>query len=434
MRFLQSISGTATLRRLAAVILFGAFPGLAAAQACPDINGPTITPLSYTASQLAQPQALPMVAGGDINLSNCMDVPGAGFVVSGPDYELQLTGVAPGSNLTLSVQGTCDTVILANDSTGAWQFNDDGPAGIDPVLTFPAADGIYDIWVGTYDQATCNATFSLQIGAGGATPTPTPTPTPAATCPDVSLVGAPLDFGAAQLASQQRIDVVAGGEVNLSTCPDLMVGGYVASTPDFELNLTGTAPGQQLTLGVEGDCDVVLLVNDNTGAWQFNDDSVGTNSQLVLPATDGVYDIWAGTWSAELCQGALTVGVTGGAAPTPGTTGKPVPGGTPTPTPVPAANVLPDPGNLAAYRDQVGVTLSFSVVGTTSGSVWGSGPYTDDSSLAAAAVHAGILAAGQSGTVTVQLTGPQASFAGSAMNGVNSSNYGSWGGSYVFVQ
>jgi len=424
-----------SLRRLAAVILFAALPGLAAAQACPDINGPTITPLSYDASQLAQPQVIPMVAGGDLNLSNCADVPGNGFVVSGPDYELQLTGVAPGSNLTLAVQGTCDTVILANDSTGAWQFNDDGPAGIDPVLTFPAADGVYDIWVGTYDQATCNANFSLQVGAGGAMPTPTPTPTPASTCPDVSLVGAPLNFGAAQLASPQRIDVVAGGEVNLSSCQDLMLGGYVATTPDFELNLTGTAPGQQLTLGVEGDCDVVLLVNDNTGAWQFNDDGMGTNSQLVLPAADGVYDIWAGTFDANLCQAALTVGVSGGgAAPTPGN-GKPAPGGATTPTPTPPpANVLPDPGNLASYRDQVGATLSFSVVGTTSGSVWGSGPYTDDSTLAAAAVHAGILANGQSGTVTVQLTGPQASFAGSAMNGVNSSNYGSWGGSYVFLQ
>ena len=99
MRFLKSISGTAPLRRLAAVILFGTLPGLAAAQACPDINGPTITPLSYDASQLAQPQSMQMVAGGDINLSNCQDVPGGGFVVSGPDYELQLTGVAPGSNL-----------------------------------------------------------------------------------------------------------------------------------------------------------------------------------------------------------------------------------------------------------------------------------------------------------------------------------------------
>jgi hypothetical protein len=51
-------------------------------------------------------------------------------------------------------------------------------------------------------------------------------------------------------------------------------------------------------------------------------------------------------------------------------------------------------GEIAAWRGQTGQALYFLVNGTASGSVWGSNPYTDDSTLAAAAVHAGLVAAG----------------------------------------
>ncbi len=54
-----------------------------------------------------------------------------------------------------------------------------------------------------------------------------------------------------------------------------------------------------------------------------------------------------------------------------------------------------DPGNLTAYRDRVGQTFYFDVTGATAGTVWGNVIYTDDSALAAAAVHAGVLAPGQ---------------------------------------
>ena len=40
----------------------------------------------------------------------------------------------------------------------------------------------------------------------------------------------------------------------------------------------------------------------------------------------------------------------------------------------------------------------------------------------------------QTGQVTVQITGAVDSFAGSTANGVTSSDYGSWGGSYNFVR
>jgi hypothetical protein len=77
-----------------------------------------------------------------------------------------------------------------------------------------------------------------------------------------------------------------------------------------------------------------------------------------------------------------------------------------------------------------GTVLYYEVTGSDQGSVYGSGIYTDASSLAAAAVHAGVLASGQKGVVKVTLQGVQTSFAGTSSNGVTSRSLGAFGGSF----
>ena len=91
---------------------------------------------------------------------------------------------------------------------------------------------------------------------------------------------------------------------------------------------------------------------------------------------------------------------------------------------------LPDPGNLSIHRGQNGTVLKFEVMGSTEGSVWGDVIYTDDSTLAAAAVHAGMLEPGETGIVTVEILPGRDSYASSDANGVLSRTYGSWDDSY----
>jgi serine/threonine protein kinase len=95
-----------------------------------------------------------------------------------------------------------------------------------------------------------------------------------------------------------------------------------------------------------------------------------------------------------------------------------------------APPVLPDPVNLSGFHGEVGKAIVFQVTGSTTGTVWGSGVYTDDSPLAAAAVHAGALKDGQKGLVRVTILPGQAAYAGSTRNGVTSNSYGEWSGSY----
>jgi hypothetical protein len=109
-------------------------------------------------------------------------------------------------------------------------------------------------------------------------------------------------------------------------------------------------------------------------------------------------------------------------------------------------DVLPDPGTLIQYQNDVGKSYFFRVTGEAAGAgalvgggrmmwagggaVFGTDVYTTDSSLAAAAVHAGVLRPGETGVVRVTLTGPQAAFAGSVRNGVSSHAYGAYACSF----
>ncbi len=97
--------------------------------------------------------------------------------------------------------------------------------------------------------------------------------------------------------------------------------------------------------------------------------------------------------------------------------------------------VSPDPGTLHQYQNQVGTTLLFRVSGPQPGqqrgAIWGTDTYTLDSSLAAAAVHCGAVAPGQTKVVSVTILGPQNGFVGSNRNGIVSQDWPQYPGAFV---
>jgi hypothetical protein len=86
-------------------------------------------------------------------------------------------------------------------------------------------------------------------------------------------------------------------------------------------------------------------------------------------------------------------------------------------------------------RGQNGQRFTFSCPSGGAGNrAWGTGIYTDDSSICVSAVHAGLITFASGGTVSIEIRPGQASYTGSQRNGVSSSSYGSWHGSFVFVR
>ncbi len=81
-------------------------------------------------------------------------------------------------------------------------------------------------------------------------------------------------------------------------------------------------------------------------------------------------------------------------------------------------------------RGQSVEPITVHVVGRTGGTVWGTDDYTDDSDIATAAVHAGLVKVGEEALVRLTPGAGMGSYVGSTRNGVASLNYGNWGGTY----
>jgi len=84
-------------------------------------------------------------------------------------------------------------------------------------------------------------------------------------------------------------------------------------------------------------------------------------------------------------------------------------------------------GARYAFRCPHGEALARHVIG--------SGPYTDDSSICSAAVHAGALRDGDGGDVTIEIRPGESRYAGSERNTIRSNAYDhAWSGSFVVLK
>lgn len=88
---------------------------------------------------------------------------------------------------------------------------------------------------------------------------------------------------------------------------------------------------------------------------------------------------------------------------------------------------------MVAYRGNINQNYTFTVTGSSSGGIWGTTIYTDDTVIAVAAVHRGLVTIGQTVTVIIMIIAGQSSYTSSTQNGITSNSYGSWAGSYQFV-
>lgn len=281
------------------------------AQACPEwqAGGRQIVTDAETAWA---PQSFAAFAGGSLNLSACGSVPGSGYITPGPTFTLAYDDRGRGFDLDFRIESQgCDTVMLINDASATWHFNDDEDNSLNARLRLPAArSGRYDIWLGTFGPQSCAATLVIETfpPASGQPAAGTGTGSAADACPDWSRGGAEWRLAAG--ASETR-QVVAGGSVNLfdrAQACGVQGHGYVANAPDFTVYYTDDTARGELTLSVTADCDTVLLVNDRNAEWLFNDDTNGLNPAITIPAAaTGRYDVWVGTYGPNLCQASISL-------------------------------------------------------------------------------------------------------------------------------
>ena len=99
------------------------------------------------------PQVVAIRSGGEIN-AQAISRSCSGFISNAPDVRLNYSaGSLP---LIFSVAADADTTLVVNGPDGSWYCDDDGGAnGMNPMVRFNApASGQYDIWIGTYGNAS----------------------------------------------------------------------------------------------------------------------------------------------------------------------------------------------------------------------------------------------------------------------------------------
>lgn len=167
-------------------------------------------------------------------------------------------------------------------------------------------------------------------------------------------------------------------------------------------------------------------------------------SDSTHPQTTGSYVFVFHTGIGQQGGAVRPTSVPGGlATATPGGSGSlstPVPHGQSTSTPVPHGQPTSTPsGTTVIDATPIDCTVNGTQfdgdlesylnvecpAGCTSGSLWGTTTYTDDSSICTAGIHAGLIPA-SGGQFAVVIAAGQDSYEGSTANGITSSGWGAW--------
>ena len=136
----------------------------------------------------------------------------------------------------------------------------------------------------------------------------------AAACPDprIQAVETYAATGA-MLDTPRNFAVIAGGAHNVTACPEVRPAtdtgdGFFTTQADFAFDLSGVS-GRRLVIGVLSDCDAALLVHTGSGSWFFDDDDNGNlDPRIVLTRpSDGLLQVWVGTYDSGYCGARLTV-------------------------------------------------------------------------------------------------------------------------------
>jgi serine protease Do len=253
---------------------------------------------------LPDPQTIDLISGGEIDVealglgSDC-----GGYATSAPDLRLNLTDGSDVLRIFFVADESEDATLIINDPYGNWYCNDDF-SGWDPMIVLENAEsGQYDLWVGSYsaDEYIIGTLYITEMDYD-------PGNLPEETSMDSGSLDISLDpaFGSVELSSGFQPDpyevaLISGGSVDVyalglgSDC-----GGYVASAPDYRINLADGFDLLRIFFVADEEDDATLIVNDPYGNWYCNDDFSGWDPLIGLKnAEDGQYDIWVGSYSAD---------------------------------------------------------------------------------------------------------------------------------------
>jgi hypothetical protein len=344
---------TRTLAIGALTMALGA--SIAAAQDTIDPTAdPTFGGITLNSGFTPDPFIRTLTSGGSINASS-VDPTCTGYIAAAPDYFVNVEDAM--SHLRILFVADGDTTLVVQGPDGSFTCNDDG-FNLNPIVDIVnPSTGDYNIWVGSYSvneflsgylmisEQTGSSTgpiasplLSSVLGAAGDVVEPQ-TDVMEGLNPDAFATFGSVDLAPGFTPDPNTVSLISGGANNagLLNLGDACIG-YVATNPDYSVNLTSAMAQLIISFTAEDGGDSTLVVRGPAGNFTCNDDTNGLNPEVTIAnATAGEYDIWVGSYAADISQtGTLAISEVGGGAGPNTVTGATSTPFVPTATPVPA--------------------------------------------------------------------------------------------------
>lgn len=273
--------------------------------------------------------------------------------------------------------------------------------GATVAVNYTAAQGNAGDWVGMYRVGEGNQTFLAWQRANGTT-----SGTMSFTMPTTR-----GQYEFRYLTNNSYTDVARSNQVQV---------GAVA-TAALTVNTSAVMPGGQVTVNFTAanptNSDWIGLYavgssNNSFIAYQWNYGRTAGSLTFTMPTTPGQYEFRYLTNSSYTDLARSRVEVRASSVPT-----------------------ISWATDATAQRGQNGTRITRNCPANgTANAVWGTGAYTDDSSICTAAVHAGLISFTNGGVVTYEIRPGQDIYGASTRNGVTTRAYGYWHGSFVFAR
>lgn len=272
-----------------------------------DVNGsPNFGERTLAGTISPDPLTVHVTSGGGLDISTA-SIPGEchGWATAHPDMNLRLASPMAFLRIFMNAEGSGDTTLLINKPDGSWVCADD-TYQMDPGVDLTAAPaGLYNIWVGSYNEST-QTTGNLTVTASNTrTPDGEATPLNGAAPPGAGAQNLGAGFAPA------TIHVAAGGPVNATqSSAGASCRGYMSSAPSF--NFTLAQAGTDVRVAVSetaNNADTTMVLQRPDGSYECNDDADENRPGIDLAnASSGVYHVWIGSYhEGETIASTVTV-------------------------------------------------------------------------------------------------------------------------------
>ncbi|HHH28409.1 MAG TPA: hypothetical protein ENK57_08700 [Polyangiaceae bacterium] len=228
-----------------------------------------------------------------------------GYISAAPNHVISSsTGFR---NLRILVHANSDSTLLVMLPNGRIVCDDDGGAGLNPIVQASVGRGRIAIWVGAYSAQAAGATYSIgysEMGNVGTNNIPLPGQAARPVAPPPAAAGlapqAPPAFGAVSLRSGFMPDPhllagTAGGPIQGNQISGGCRGYYSPQPSHVLMAPTGF---RQIRFVVNGGGDTTLLVMLPDGQIVCDDDGgSGANPLVQTTSRPGSIRVWVGTYS-----------------------------------------------------------------------------------------------------------------------------------------